>query len=272
MPLDTVKRAARKLPFAEDAYALARSVQGRRQGAGVFENVDDYARALYRKADDGVVLRTHDGLQVAIRRNRWDAEIVREIFFDRPYLRHVDLPAAPVIVDIGGYIGDFALYAVKYLDAQLVVVYEPTLENFEMLTRNVALNHYGERIAAVNKAVGQSGELVLNVQKLDRDEIHVSSHWYADAERRTIPSVTLAELLDTHQLESVDLLKVDCEGGEYDILPDAPDDVLRRVRNIVFEYHTVDGYQPKLHRVIRRLDSAGYHLREHNKIVSAVRS
>jgi hypothetical protein len=83
--------------------------------------------------------------------------------------------------------------------------------------------------------------------------------------------VTLAELLDTHQLESVDLLKVDCEGGEYDILPDAPDDVLRRVRNIVFEYHTVDGYQSKLDRLMHRLTAAGYRTSEHNKIVSATR-
>jgi FkbM family methyltransferase len=268
----SVKRQLKKLPFAQRAYGLARSFRARREAASVFENVDEYSRALYRKNGDEVVLRTHDGLNVAIRQNLWDAEIVREIFFEQPYTRHLRLPADPVIVDVGGYIGDFALYAVQYLGAKRVVAYEPTSENFAMLGRNIHLNGFDDRITAVRKAVGDSDEVVLNVQKLDGDEVHVSPYWYPEAEQRTLPSVTLAELLDTHGLDSVDLLKVDCEGGEYDIFPNTPDAVFDRVENIAFEYHEVDEYEPKLEQVLNRLSSAGYRLREESKIVSASRA
>lgn len=269
--LASLKHVLYKLPFVRAASARLRSLQARRDGAQVFENADDYARAFYRKADDGVVLRTHDGLNVAIRRNRWDAEIVREIFFAQPYTRHVRLSPNPVVVDVGGYIGDFALYAVKYLGAARVVAYEPTEENFAMLRRNVELNGYGDRITTVKKAVGASGETVLNVQKRGGDEVHVSAYWYPGAEPRALPSVSLAELLDAHGLDSVDLLKVDCEGGEYDIFPDTPDAVFDRIDNIVFEYHAVDGYRPKLERVLGRLASAGYELHDERQIVSARR-
>jgi FkbM family methyltransferase len=265
----SLKHALHKVPVVPAMSARLRSLKARRDGGKVFENADEYARAFYRKSDDGVVLRTHDGLNVAIRRNRWDAEIVREIFFDRPYTRHVQLPPKPVIVDVGGYIGDFALYAVKYLDAARVVAYEPTQENFAMLRRNVELNGYDDRITAVKKAVGTSGETVLNVQKRDGDEVHVSAYWYPEAERRVLPSVSLSEVLHSHGLESVDLLKVDCEGGEYDIFPAAPDDVFERIGNIVFEYHAIDGYRSKLDRVMSRLASAGYALRDDNQIVTA---
>jgi FkbM family methyltransferase len=267
----SVKRRLKKLPFAHYAYGRARSLLGRREAASVFENVGDYARALYRKDDEGVVLRTHDGLELAIRQNLWDAEIVREIFFEQPYTRHLRLPPDPVVVDVGGYIGDFALYAVKYLGAEHVVAYEPTYENFAMLEHNIARNGYGDRITAVNEAVGDSDEIVLNVEKLDGDEVHVSPYWYPEAEQRTLPSVTLEELFDTHGLDSVDLLKVDCEGGEYDIFPSTPDAVLDRVENIAFEYHEIDGYEPKLDRVLNRLSSAGFRLREEGKVVSACR-
>jgi FkbM family methyltransferase len=267
--MPSITSTLKKSRLARHAYAQARAFQGRRQGPRLFENADEYARALRHKADDEVLLRTHDGLQIAIRRNLWDAEIVREIFFEQPYTRHLNLGPNPVIVDIGSYIGDFALYAVKYLDAAHVVAYEPTRENFAMLTRNVELNGFGDRIAPVRKAVGRSGLVVLSVQRLAANEIHASSHWYREAEQRTLPSVTLVELLDAHRLESVDLLKVDCEGGEYEIFATAPDAVFERIDNIAFEYHAIDGYEPCLVQLMNRLYAAGYTLRTDGKIVSA---
>jgi FkbM family methyltransferase len=268
----SIKGGMMKSPVVRGAYARVRSLQARREGATLFENAEEYSRAFDRRAEDGIVLRTHDGLQLAIRSNFWDAEIVREIFFEQPYVRHVTLPPNPVIVDVGGYIGDFALYAVKYLDAARVVTYEPTRENFAMLVHNIELNGYADRITAVPKAVGNSGEVQLNVQELDGGEIHASSRWYPGANRRTLPSVSLAELLDAHRLTSVDLLKVDCEGGEYDIFPNAPDAVLDRITNIAFEYHAIDGYERKLESVMSRLASAGYTLRKDKNIVTAARA
>lgn len=270
--LAALKTTLKRIPLAYAAYASVRSLHDRREGARLFENPEDYVRALYRKADDGLVLRTHEGLQIAIRQNLWDARIVREIFFDQPYTRHLRLAAHPVVVDIGGYIGDFTLYALKALGAARVVVYEPTLENFAVLRRNVELNGYGDRVTAVRRAVGAPGEITLNVQKFDGDEIHVSAYRYREAaERRRVPSVSLAQLLEAHGLEAVDLLKVDCEGGEYDIFPDAPDEVLARVRNLALEVHVLDGWQSKLERLTGRLRSAGYTLRQDRNILSAWR-
>lgn len=246
-------------------------MRARRQGARLFENADEFARALRRKADRQAVLRTHDGLKIAIRRNLWDAEVVREIFFEQPYTRHLTLSKRPVVVDIGSYIGDFALYAVKYLDAARVVAYEPTRENFAMLKRNVELNGYSDRISPVRKAVGRPGRVVLNVRKRAADEMHVSPHWYRGAEARTIPSVTLAGLLKAHGLQTVDLLKVDCEGGEYEIFATAPDAVFTRINNIALEYHAVKGYEACLVQLMNRLYAAGYTLRTDGKIVSASR-
>ena len=270
--LASIKAAVAGSRVVRQVCGRMRSLQAGRVGPTLFQNPEQYSEAFFRKASDGVVLRTHDGLNIAIRRNLWDAEIVREIFFEQPYTRHLRLPPNPVIVDVGGYIGDFALYAAKYLNAARVVAYEPTDENFTMLTRNVELNGYGDRITPVRKAVGESGEMTLHVQRRDGDEIHASAHWYADAEHRTLPSVSLGELLDTHGIDSVDLLKVDCEGGEYEIFPTVPDAVFERIKNIAFEYHTVKGYEGKLQRVMNRLSSAGYALRKEGKIVAASRA
>ena len=53
--------------------------------------------------------------------------------------------------------------------------------------------------------------------------------------------VTLEELMDRCGIEAVDLLKLDCEGAEWDILP-AAEGVLPRVRQICMEFHCERGW------------------------------
>ena len=71
-------------------------------------------------------------------------------------------PLTPVIVDIGGYIGDFSLYK----------------ENFQMTCKNVELNNFADRIEVINKAVSNARTVTLNVEKSESEEIHVSAYWY----------------------------------------------------------------------------------------------
>ena len=74
-----------------------------------FINYDDYRRALQVEGNGTVDIRTADGLTITIRMNIWDARILQEVFLDNPYVRDSSLPPEPIIVDIGGYIGDFAV-------------------------------------------------------------------------------------------------------------------------------------------------------------------
>lgn len=236
-----------------------------------FKNFGTFIR-LMRAADveeRRETLQTRDGLQFRVRLNRYDARILREIFLDRPYTRHVKLPPEPVIVDIGGYIGDFSVFAAKRLNAS-VVVYEPTAENFDLLVENIRLNGFEDTITAVNKAVGVEGSVAINVQ-VDRGEVHASSYWYDDAEQRTIASVNLETLLNDHNITNVDLLKIDCEGGEYDIIDHASPDALRRVRHIALEWHRVDFYADRLARLERRLTNEGFTVHHNGAILDASR-
>src|ERR1019366_233441 len=50
-----------------------------------------------------------------------------------------------------------------------------------------------------------------------------------------VPSVTLDTIVAPY--ETVDLLKIDTEGAEYQALPSATADTLSRIRRIEMEYH-----------------------------------
>ena len=193
---------------------------------------------LSRRGDGRRLLKTRDGIKFYARENIWDARILREVFVQRPYLRgFTDIPPSPIVVDIGGTSGTSRFTPPAGVNAAQVIVYEPTSENWAMLKDNIALNGLDDRVTPVNQAVGGSGTLVLNVESSGQ-EIHSSSYWYPDAVKREVPSVTLDELMAEHGLAKIDPLKIDCEGGEYDIIKCASDDALARVGRVTLEWHT----------------------------------
>src|SRR5690348_3417510 len=128
----TANSVSRRLYFAaREAYATRRTarITGR-----YFLNSDEFKSALSARGGTALVdLHTVDGLTITIRRNRGDASTLAEIFLDDCYVRNVILPANPVVIDVGGFIGDFSLYAVKRLNACRVIVCEPSPRNWALL-------------------------------------------------------------------------------------------------------------------------------------------
>ena len=52
-----------------------------------------------------------------------------------------------------------------------------------------------------------------------------------------VDSVSFDDLMNKESIDHCDLLKLDCEGSEYEILQRCAPDTLRRVRRIVGEFH-----------------------------------
>jgi FkbM family methyltransferase len=260
-----IRRFCSRTPVLKVFYSFARSryhsVRSKSAAKRYFSNYDDYRNALHSEEEGTVEIRTVDGLTITIRKNIWDARILQEIFLDNPYVKDCTLRGDPTIVDIGGYIGDFAIYAAKYLKARQVVVYEPSPKNFVILKRNIQMNHYEDRIVAANMAVSDSTEILMNIDLPDRKQVNVSAYGCEDSTLKKVESVTLAGLFELHRLESVDLLKIDCEGGEYDILLSAPLAIFKRIQNIAIEYHEIAGFETKLDAVVSRLKAADYTLK-----------
>jgi hypothetical protein len=100
----------------------------------------------------------------------------------------------------------------------------------------------------------------------------VSAYYPSEQPPTAVSGISLSQLLEDHGVESVDLLKIDCEGGEYAIIESTPSDVFSRIGNIVFEYHDIDGGWVKLESAKRRLRSEGYTLHASRGLVSAWRS
>jgi FkbM family methyltransferase len=202
-------------------------------------------------------------------RSAMDVWSVKETFVDQFYTRYgVPVQDGWTVVDIGAGIGDYCLYAAERTPAVTVFAFEPYKESYALLTRNLALNGF-ENVHAFQKAIwSKTGELALDLST--GEPLQISSQEPADESRgieaTVVDALTLQDLFLAEKIEKVDLLKMDCEGAEYEILLTAPDEVLQKVERIIMEYHDVDDTRshPAL---VRFLKSRGYNVKRHPNYV-----
>jgi len=63
--------------------------------------------------------------------------------------------------------------------------------------------------------------------------------------------VTLSQVISDHQVEQVDLLKIDCEGAEEEALLGLTEDDWSRVKQAVIEVHDIDGRLDRIEALLR---------------------
>ncbi|HVQ36980.1 MAG TPA: FkbM family methyltransferase [Pyrinomonadaceae bacterium] len=169
-------------------------------------------------------------------------------------------PGNATIVDLGANIGAFSVYAGKVARNTRVFAYEPFDRAYHVMRQNVALNELADSISCFNYAV--AGTAVVR-------ELFVSGTDFffptlvAPARPQKMVSqqvrcITLAEIIDENRLDHVDLLKMDVEGGEYDILYQTPYHYFSRIREIRMEYHNLDQKEQNLSGLRLFLTSQGY--------------
>ncbi len=138
------------------------------------------------------------------------------------------------VIDIGAHIGAFTVFAAKYAKHGQVYAYEPHPENFQLLKENIALNGL-KNIQTFNLGVGgHNGE-----SKLYIDEANNAGHSMFNVTDSSIVMqlISLSSIFEDNELEYCDLLKIDCEGAEYEILFNAPGVILDKIGSIAMEYH-----------------------------------
>ncbi len=147
------------------------------------------------------------------------ADIVSQEMSDDCYgLDRIDFAPGDIVLDVGAHVGLFAVYVGLRHPEVLVHAFEPFPANFELLRENVERNRVSN-VRLHNFGISGDGRLLkMATDPENSGGATCHSLTLADRPADMIPSATLDAVFDALGLESCKLLKIDCEGSEYEIL------------------------------------------------------
>jgi len=168
-----------------------------------------------------------------------------------------------VILDIGANIGAFSIAACKYYPEARIYAFEPLPQNYENLVKNLEINGCSGNVVAVHSGVGKSDKPATMNAKIAKNSGGASMYTKPDKSIlnvKDIPMTTLDSIIETYNItgKSISLLKIDCEGCEYNTLYNTHN--LHAIRSLVGEWHLNSFLRSRGHS-FQRLDS---HIRKHN--------
>jgi FkbM family methyltransferase len=228
-------------------------------------------RGLPRLAGHSLTVRLRSGPRITCRLN--EVFNVFETFGMECYdIEGVPWAALDTIVDVGANIGSTAVWFAQRSPVARVIAIEPGRATASRLRHNIAQAGFEGQVTVVQAGLGaKPGDALLvdtyssamaYTVPVPGEEAVPSGPGMLAGERVTIR--VLEEVLDALDVDRVDLLKLDCEGAEYDVILSASDACLARIDRIVGEYNNVPGVDPR--QMFRRLADAGFVVTDHPEV------
>jgi hypothetical protein len=113
------------------------------------------------------------------------------------------------VVDVGAYVGDSAIYF-ALRGARKVIAIEPHPGAYEEMSENIRLNNLENIIEPINAGLASKPGRVC--------------------------VITLSDIIDNYNIDDNTLLKMDCQGCEYDVILNDYERI-KAFKEIIFEYH-----------------------------------
>ncbi|MBD2751945.1 FkbM family methyltransferase [Spirosoma validum] len=175
-----------------------------------------------------------------------------------------DLPTAPVVIDIGANVGFFDIQLLSKIDKATIYAYEPVPANVKTLQQTLRQNPRLEQsVHLFSMAVtGQPlAQLELFAEAEENNQVVASafSNFHENNSKKiTVPCVTLTDIIQENGLQAIDLLKMDCEGSEYDIMYHTSPELIKRIRKMMIEVHDLDKEDKNIKAFNQYVQSLGY--------------
>ena len=211
----------------------------------------------YRTSPSEKRIQLRDGKQLILSNHRLDPLVLFQVFCERVYTTDWN----DVIVDVGANIGLFSLYA-AFNSAQKVHAFEPNREAYNVMLENIRRNNLQTIIIPHNYAVTSRSSEVVSIPKAasPQNRISYKNVGRDQDEYELVNTISLDDIVSRENMSRVDLLKMDCEGSEYEILEGMSESTFSKINRIIVEYH--DG---KVGELTEKLKQHGFKLEKQSQ-------
>jgi FkbM family methyltransferase len=223
------------------------------------------------------------------------AKYLRWEIFKRGRYAHAGFELRPsdTVLDIGGNIGVFVLWAAPQVPHGWIVSVEPNPASLNCLKLNIERNGLGN-VTAMQAAAGSDGgtmELIYNPGwEMIAHNAEVSAPWFyrqsgparlvrwivagltnrqtsvEPAQRISAPLMSLERIMDDQGIEIVNYLKLDCEGSEFEVLRNISGACWSRIERAAIEYHEY-GRDRRVAELVTILEGNGFEVEVYQSLV-----
>jgi FkbM family methyltransferase len=178
----------------------------------------------------GFLIVLHSGCQFLVNRLS-QAVVLLETFVDEQYK---DLQVTnKIVVDVGASIGDSAVYFSKVKKARQVIAFEPYPQTYAIAKTNLEMNNV-KNVIMCNEGIGSSAHSVrldTNYESTVQDDLKPINTGGSE-----IRISTLHDIIESYRIQN-GVLKVDCEGCEYEMILGTSLQDLKCFDEIIIESH-----------------------------------
>ena len=222
----------------------------------IFKNWHIYPKVYWQLGNDKfAVFETTTDLKIKIRVKSTDLMALTNVWMINEYdVDSFKINQNDVVIDVGAHIGLFSLLVSQFCKTGKIFSFEPIRENFDLFVSNLELNHI-QNVFPFNVGVSKnSGGLNLFLN----DDQSAHSIFPNGSKSVAEDSTSLQKIFDEKKISACKLLKLDCEGAEYDIIDSLPVEYLDKIQNMVIEYHFADTKPELIKNLIIKIKNAGF--------------
>lgn len=183
-----------------------------------------------------------------------DYDVFKQVYLNNEYQPVIDCLIDNKIelhniIDAGSNIGLTTAKLLEYFPNANIICIEPDPNNFVQLTKN--LNKY-LNVKFLPAALWGTNELLsLDFHFRDRRDWSRTVTEYSSSSKIPVKGITINTILDEFSLETVDLLKMDIEGGEANIFSNKNNlSFLNKVKVIAIEIHDELNCRQKIYEIL----------------------
>lgn len=205
-----------------------------------YTNVKNWIEFLYNhilKKNKEMIIVFRNGTKFKINSNSGELNMLFEIWFDKEYTpTGYKIHKDNIVIDIGANIGGYTIYSAQ--KCKKVYAFEPYKPSYKKLLDNIIMNDLNN-VIPYNYALGfpKGKKKFYSNYHSGRNSFYKNPKPELEFENHTVSVITLNSFIKQNKIKKIDLLKMDCEGAEYEILFNLNDKDYSKIKRIVMETH-----------------------------------